>query len=204
MIKLLFLLLLIFWPQSSQAGFLDNLACVQAGNCGLEEVVVGLVFLIRLMLGGMGAVALLYFVIGGMQWLTSAGSPDKVRKGREIMMNTALALILAFSSYVILDFFVNRVLGVKSGFSGVVSEPIGACGQDLRAEGQACLLPEINMVCYNKECISECAARALQTKEKWECKDIATATPGQYTENVNMIKNLCPGKDRPTFVCVKD
>lgn len=205
MIRLLFLLLVLAWPQVGQAGFLDNLACVNDGSCGLEEVVLGLVFLIRLMLGGMGAVALIYFVIGGLEWLTSSGAPDKVKKGRDIMMNTVFALALAFSSYIILDFFVNKVLGVKPGFTGIKTAPIGTCGQDVRAEGQICGLPMVNMVCYKGVCTVKCDVRALQTGELWHCADISTAPVGTYTEGVNMVSDSClvTNGATPNGTCIK-
>lgn len=200
MIKWLFLAALLLWPQSSQAGFLDGLACVKDGSCGLQEVILGLIYLIRLMLGGMGAVALIYFVIGGLQWLTSSGSSDKIKKGRDIMTNTILALALAFSSYIILDFFVNKVLGVKPGSSGVQTEEVGLCGQDVRAEGQACQLPTINMVCYQGRCISECQRKKLLTGQNWHC---STDHDSSYSEaNGNLEVGLCPGGT--SNVCIKD
>ena len=194
MIRFIFLIsLLVFWPQATHAGFLDNLACISDGDCQLDDVVLGVVYLIRLMLGGMGAVALVYFVIGGLQWLTSGGSPEKVKKGRDIITNTIFALVVAFSSYIILDFFVNNLLGVKEGYSGIKSEEITGC-TDPRSEGMACGLPEINMVCYTtqgengakRECKDQCYVYSQTTKEPWECQEIDTSDPA-YVEGVNFI-----------------
>lgn len=201
MIKI-FLVVFLFlaFPQISQAGFLDSLPCIDEGNCGLNEVVAGLVFLIRLMLGGMGAVALVYLVIGGLQWITSAGSPDKVKKGKEIMMNTIFALALAFSSYIILDLFVNKILNVKSGFSGVRTGTVSGC-RDPLSENTSC---GDNQVCFTvppaagggttpqRQCITECRRKAITTGVDWQCYRVpdptVTSTYPQYFEG-----GLCPG-----------
>lgn len=201
MIKIFLVALsLLFWPQISQAGFLDNLACIEEGNCGLQEVVYGLIYLIRLMLGGMGAVALVYFVIGGLHWVTSGGSQEKVKKGRDIMINTVFALALAFSSYIILDFFVNKVLGVKPGFTGVQTAPVGACGVDPRAENTSC---GDNQICYRvntttpnsrSECVTECRVYDLTHAGNWQCYRVNN--PNVVNTYPDIFEaGLCPGNE---------
>ena len=205
MIRFLFLLLILIWPETGRAaGFLDSVACIDAGNCGLPEVVTGLIYLIRLMLGGMGSVALIYLVIGGLQWLTSSGSPDKVKKGKDIVMNTIFALALAFSSYVVLDLFVNKILAVKPEYSGVKTAPVGRCGVDVRAEGLACELPTKNKVCYKGQCKIECDVRKEESGENWHCAIIDLNDPtSPYSEaNGNLVIGLCP--DPINNVCIKD
>jgi hypothetical protein len=59
------------------AGFLDGLTCLSNGQCQLRDVETGLLALIRLMIGMVGALALLYFIWGGVQWLTSYGNQQK-------------------------------------------------------------------------------------------------------------------------------
>ncbi len=63
-------------------------------------------------LGISGAIALMFFVYGGFLWMFSAGSPDRVKKGRDVLIWATLGLVLIFSSYAILK-FVFGVLGAK-------------------------------------------------------------------------------------------
>lgn len=105
----IFVLLL---PNVSQAGILDGLPCVACGNCGFADIAKFFYDFIMLLLGAMGAVALIYFVWGGMQWLTSGGSAERVNRGRQIMINTTFAIILAFGSNLLVRFFVEDVLNV--------------------------------------------------------------------------------------------
>lgn len=62
-------------------------------------------------MGVIGALVLLMFVWGGFQWLTSAGSPDKVKKGSQTMIWAAIGAILVFSSYIILGAVLKAIKG---------------------------------------------------------------------------------------------
>jgi hypothetical protein len=60
-------------------------------------------------LGVIGAVALTYFIWGGFLWLTSAGSPEKIKKGKDTIVWAIIGLILVFSSYIILKFVLSTI-----------------------------------------------------------------------------------------------
>jgi len=61
-------------------------------------------------LGLTGAIALVMFIWGGLQWMTAAGNSEKVTKGRDTLMWAVLGLVIIFSSYAILKAVLN-VLG---------------------------------------------------------------------------------------------
>ena len=58
---------------------------------------------LRAVLGLTGSIALLMFVYGGFLWLTSGGSPDKIKKAQGILVWATLGLTLIFGSYAIID-----------------------------------------------------------------------------------------------------
>ena len=62
-------------------------------------------------LGIVGSLALLMFVYGGFVWLTSSGSPDKIKTGKDIFMWAAIGLVVIFSSYILLKFFLDTIMG---------------------------------------------------------------------------------------------
>ena len=64
--------------------------------------------IIYAILGLTGAIALVMFIWGGLQWMTAAGSPEKVTKGRDTLMWAVLGLVIIFSSYAVL----KAVLGI--------------------------------------------------------------------------------------------
>ncbi len=192
-------------PQITKPGFLDGLQCVTSNdNCQLVDVAAGFNSLIKLLLGTMGAVALLYFVMGGFKWVYSQGNQQKVREGQQMMINTLFALTIAFTSYVVLNFFVNNILNVDSDYSIIGTnntKPNNAQGECSGKEaGEACNSPEINYVCsgseFQDQCVTECELKNLVDKEildennlHWACGDANSFSP---TPPVWREANLCP------------
>ena len=76
---------------------------------GLSRYVGGV---IRNILGVVGAIALALFVYGGFLWMFAGGNPDKVKKGKDVLMWATIGLILIFSSYAILRFVFNVITKV--------------------------------------------------------------------------------------------
>ena len=64
--------------------------------------------IIRLLLGFTGVASLLFFIWGGIVILTSGGNSDKVKQGRDSIVWAAVGLIICFSSYIILNFVINK------------------------------------------------------------------------------------------------
>jgi len=65
---------------------------------------------IKGILGLTGVIALVAFIAGGVIWMTSGGSAEKVKKGRDILVWAVLGLFIVFSSYSILK-YVFDILG---------------------------------------------------------------------------------------------
>ncbi len=186
---------LIAFAQTTPPGFLDSLSCVTDGDCQLADVATGFILLTKLLLGAMGAVALLYFVIGGFQWMTSQGNQEKVRKGQQTMTNTVIALFIAFTSYLLLNFFVNNILGVKSDY--MIGDALAQC--DGKSDGTACNVvagsTSINPYeCFSEECVTKCKVKANMTSLNWQCYTVPNpeliSTDTTYYE-----RNLCPGDE---------
>lgn len=58
--------------------------------------------IILYLLGISGTIALIMFIWGGLQWMTSAGSSDKIKKGKDTMLWAALGLVIVFSSWAVI------------------------------------------------------------------------------------------------------
>jgi len=65
---------------------------------------------INSILGVVGSLALLMFVYGGLTWMTSSGNSEKVKKGRDILIWSAIGLVIIFASYGLVRVL---ILGVK-------------------------------------------------------------------------------------------
>jgi len=187
-------------PDIAQAGFLDDIAyCTTNGNCNLQDIAVAFSSLIRLLLGGFGAAALVFFVWGGVQWLVSGGNMEKVARGRTIMINTVFAMILAFGSYLLVSFFVNDVLNVKpeyqiqeGQFQSCFDAGAGqSCGDSKQCVGQ---LPDTHThKSYSGKCVYNCIAENIDDNVLPECVDTVD-TAGGWVEKIGI--NLCPGNQK--------
>jgi hypothetical protein len=110
---------LLLLPSFASAGFLDNVACIKnPGGCdSVESVALAIAAFIKYSLGIIGAVALLFFIWGGVQWLISGGNSSRIERGKQIMINTSMGIVVAFGSYLLLSFFTNDILKVGSNYN---------------------------------------------------------------------------------------
>ncbi|MFA6604053.1 MAG: pilin [Patescibacteria group bacterium] len=63
----------------------------------------------RLLTGIVGSIALLMFVYGGMLWMTSRGNSSQIEKGKNIFVWSTIGLLIMFSSYLIISFFLQTI-----------------------------------------------------------------------------------------------
>ncbi|MBI4652931.1 hypothetical protein HY750_01630 [Candidatus Kuenenbacteria bacterium] len=68
--------------------------------------------IIKVVLDFVGVITLGMFIFGGLVWMTSGGSEEKVKKGKGILIWATLGLIVILMSYVILTWFVNSIGGI--------------------------------------------------------------------------------------------
>ena len=65
--------------------------------------------IINSILGIVGSLALLMFVYGGLTWMTSSGNPEKVKKGRDVIIWSAIGLVIVFASYGLVKFLLLNI-----------------------------------------------------------------------------------------------
>jgi len=78
-----------------------------AVNVGSPQQFIGRI--INSALGIVGSLALLMFIYGGFVWLTSAGSSDKVTKGKNILVWATIGLVVIFMSYGATKFVLDKI-----------------------------------------------------------------------------------------------
>lgn len=67
--------------------------------------------IINFVLSLVGSISLLMFIYGGLTWMTSAGSQEKVKKGREIIVWAIIGLAVVFFSYLLVRFVISGLTG---------------------------------------------------------------------------------------------
>jgi len=65
--------------------------------------------IINYVFGIIGVLALVMFIYGGIMWMTSGGTPDKIKKGRDTLVWAILGLALIFFSYSLLHFILKAL-----------------------------------------------------------------------------------------------
>ena len=80
---------------------LDNPLQPYGANKEQPDIPIIIGYAIKTVLGVVGGLALLMFVWGGFNWLTSAGNSEKVKKGTEAMVWAGIGLVVTLSSYII-------------------------------------------------------------------------------------------------------
>jgi hypothetical protein len=86
---------------------LDN--PLKSKNIDSPQALIGQI--INSLFGIIGSLALVMFVYGGLLWMTSAGSAEQVKKGKDIFIWAAVGLVVVFSAYSLVRFVITGVGG---------------------------------------------------------------------------------------------
>ena len=207
LVLILFLLIVPF-----VAGASDWLPkCIADGSCGLDQFWMMFVQIAKWALGLLGVVVLCYFVLGGIIWLTSAGNTNKIKQGRDIMVNTFIGMMIVLGSWLI----VNTVIGALGGtqltdttqFSNKITSTdceaatdvnkdcgggkSGVCLQNTGANNCANVVKKDYFACdvYDTKC-KECSGRAFICVNKCGISAITTSGICQNKSTCDVKTNV--------------
>lgn len=60
-------------------------------------------------LGIVGSLALVMFIYGGFTWMLAAGNNEKIKKGKDILVWSAIGLVVIFSSYAVVKYLITTI-----------------------------------------------------------------------------------------------
>lgn len=117
--KLLFpliLLVVILAPLSVFAADVNSsllyLDCYNKdGGCGVCDVVALTNTIVRVILQLAGVVSLVMFVWAGLDFVTSAGSAEKIKSGRQKLIGSVTGILIIYSAWVGVNFLVKEFTG---------------------------------------------------------------------------------------------
>ena len=122
--------------------------CGNQGNCSLEDIMIVIVDIGAFVLGLVGALVLLMYVIGGFYILASHGNTGHVKKGQDYIKISTIGLLIVMFAYMGIKFllFVLAPNYQNSFLSSCTKETEGApCGQGStatwRCQSGVCLPP---------------------------------------------------------------
>ena len=67
--------------------------------------------LIKAALGLTGVLAIIAFIWGGIEWMTSGGNEPRIKKGKDMMIWAVVGLVAIFGSYAILNLIFQALGG---------------------------------------------------------------------------------------------
>lgn len=172
-------------------------ACGNSGTCSLADIQTVFINVGNWILGIVGALVLLMYVVGGFYFLLS-GAPgmEKYReKGKTAIKQSTVGLIVVFIAFAAITTLKNVLTG-----NGVTTGPAWvSCGPGNINSGLAC---GFNMQCTNDGlCVSLCEIQnppqVYQTEVYWwACSDTTQPNNGANPEISSLggcQANLCPG-----------
>jgi len=158
--------------------------CIDDGTCTLTDTMIVVGNVGNFLLGIVGALALLVFVIGGILILVSQGEKGRIDKGKKFIFASAIGVAITLGSVLILRTLLNVV---TSGSPGTGSNAGVVC--DDTNTGATC---GVASVCSNGTCVGRCELQQTQALQTNANASYSCVDPEIY-ENATCLTGLCPG-----------
>lgn len=111
-----FLLAVLIFPVEVFADDGVLIDCAKDGSCNdVGDLLIQAIKIADFLLGIAGSIALVMFVVGGMQIITAFGGAEQAKKGKQTLTYAVLGLVISFSAYLLVGFIMNS-LGISSYF----------------------------------------------------------------------------------------
>jgi len=167
----------------------------ESGSEGVQHVI-GLV--LKSFLSVMGAFALVSFVYGGYLWLTSGGMPEKINKGKTVLVWTTIGIVIMLTSFILIDFVIFALTDNSSDTTITPPTPSGGDNNDNNDNsdtGNACAG---GGTCIDIPCLAggnwaDCLKSSVICSEKRNCSgkedcpgvnDVCCQAPNTMTEEM--------------------
>ncbi len=69
--------------------------------------------MIRVVLGFLGVIFFILIIFGGFTWMTAAGNEEQVGKGKKIVINATIGLVIIVLAYVITAYVLDRIVNLS-------------------------------------------------------------------------------------------
>ena len=98
----------------------------EANGCeGSEDKLPGIVInIINAIITVLGIVAVIFIIIGGVQYMTSTGDAPKVKKARDTILYAVIGLAVCVLAFIIVNFVINNILSSSTSSSSMIQNPI--------------------------------------------------------------------------------
>ena len=92
---------------SSASSEVKEAAGCSGGSDDLPDVIVSI---LNVIIGVAGFISVIWIIIGGVNYMTSSGDPNKTKKARDTILYACIGLIICVLSFAIVNFVILNVL----------------------------------------------------------------------------------------------
>ena len=96
-------------PDGSSVNSLADCKVIKDNNLNSNDLMGTLNIIINVVIGIIGFVAVMVIILGGVQYTTSAGDSNKVKKAKDTIMYGIIGLVVALMAYSIVNFILSNV-----------------------------------------------------------------------------------------------
>ena len=98
-------------------------ACGCDNNNKVDELPKTILNIINVVIGISGLVAVVFIVVGGINYMTSAGDTSKVKKARDTILYATIGLVVCALSFAIANWAISAINGTSSSSNNSTSSP---------------------------------------------------------------------------------
>lgn len=84
-------------------------ACINQGKCALRDIAQVIVNIGTFIMGIVGSVFLIMFIIGGFTWMTANGNQSRVQKGLDTIRDAFVGALLVLGAYIIVNTVISLI-----------------------------------------------------------------------------------------------
>ncbi len=141
--------------------------CGNTGDCELRDIETAVANIGNWILGIVGSLVFAAYIYGGIRWMTSGGSSEGVKVGKDAMKKATVGLVIVFVAY-------TGIYALKDTLQlGTATGSNVACSDS--TVGRTC---GTNKVCIKKDgaaaCVTLCENKNGPGSNRYMCQDTAT------------------------------
>ncbi|MFH1252814.1 MAG: IPT/TIG domain-containing protein [Candidatus Uhrbacteria bacterium] len=172
---------------------------VAASGLPTTNFVVMIAQIIRVILGFLGLVVVIFVIYGGFLWVTASGEIEKIKKAQKVIRNAIVGAIIILSSFAIAQFVLSRATEAINGSTSSTSTPPI---DDLPPDSVSTFLVSVNDDC-SQNGIRNLSLQFTFTRFVTNSEVTADGAISIYTLDSNNIRHqvegsFIPNRARPT------
>ena len=81
----------------------------EVGDSGDKDLIGSITNILNVVIGVLGIIAVIVIILGGIQYMTSAGDPGKVKKAKDTILYGIIGLIICVLAFAIVNFVIANL-----------------------------------------------------------------------------------------------